>query len=1294
MDVRTAPEPPVAWQGLLGYLNFSDGRPDIRFQQQLHAAFQLVAGEADPLAALAARLQTQLSILHQGTSPAFRDIEQARSIIDLGLSDLPSAYLEFHSDLLAHQTSAKVFTPFFLARSFEALLERRQRGGDSHDVIVTDSIARLNDYVGYRPVPVLETRSSVDFYPHEKVRPVPLYLRGVGVAAGPYQAVVLQALKLLASVPQDLLDEAHFDADALDELAFDPRAYDHNHPANRRPNYVFGEWDPHQFDAKGRFSRYVVRQVILDLLLDWIAQGRNLQFRVDPETRQLVASFMVPSNDGDRLFDAGAVLAGTILMATMLSGSTPASHDSSVTLATLVPLIAKLRDSYYQRLINSFEEPRASRLKADAAQTRQPFGGARQALNQALARDRALHLQERHLAVIFAMLGLPAMSRERARKIHAPGVRFVIEARIRLTEASLGCERGQPETAIPLLAETGNLIQRGIDCGGLVDPWSILAFQGLYPLFQSREDAVHDPRIDELLGLMNDLFEGYSNVVIEAAAKGQSELREQALTEMQQWADSWDRFATHEVSEVRRVHGGEHVEAADHVATALARWRQAGGKTAHAGPSGSVAFWRDHLEGFKTPAAFARVVAALLERNDYPASMALLMTWLDQSPKVSLGEGDHSFQKLAKRWMKAVRWEPSERARLTARFFELLEANADEYWLTPDLESRSAARSEDEGETFEAAYEGMTFQDSTDDGFEGSLIGDEGERRPFSLEDQAEEMRERLRFLGTLAELLRIAGAGDGIEPSVAATWRKLSTNRSRELEVLLDRLNDVPLPAPEAASFESTVEYDRRREIKETLLEEGISAALAFRQAVRALGAGRSKGQFPWESAASDLERAIMTGTLDTVRQSLRNFLRVFADEPLLYIPLGSGGHPHQILRARAAQAMLQALLETLPRLGLTRESFQLTRIARKMEANSPPEGRRVTEFDRLFPVGLRTTIETLIDAIQEEPLEPPPPDIQQMLNSLTEPYLKLWLKHSQSLRLSILETVQGNEEWDRIEAFIRDHGEELFTAQSLNLANLRAVIHRGVEDWIEQLSALENPPEQFLAALDNSMPRSQAIRLIEIIFQAIAENYDEYKDYNTTTSQSDYGNNLFILIDYLRLKTAYERDNWRMRPLFLTHEILCRRRRTGDAARWQEVISVYMQATAQQHLRELERLETRHGVKLRTVRERLEERFVASLAQDRLAAHLAPLWESIRQNDAQLNDRLARFKEALSGFSANPVGAGVDTPQWIRRLEREIAQIRSRETKPAKDRPTTPPLSTLRQQLAGDWEKADDLA
>ena len=41
----------------------------------------------------------------------------------------------------------------------------------------------------------------------------------------------------------ELLDEACFDPDRMDELGFDPRAHDHFHPVNKRPNVLFGEWD-------------------------------------------------------------------------------------------------------------------------------------------------------------------------------------------------------------------------------------------------------------------------------------------------------------------------------------------------------------------------------------------------------------------------------------------------------------------------------------------------------------------------------------------------------------------------------------------------------------------------------------------------------------------------------------------------------------------------------------------------------------------------------------------------------------------------------------------------------------------------------------------------------------------------------------------------------------------------------------------------------------------------------------------------------------------------------------------
>src|SRR5205085_3243752 len=110
-----------------------------------------------------------------------------------------------------------------------------------------------------------------------------------------------------------LLEAAWFDPQRLDELAFDPRAYDFNHPANKRPNYHFGQWDPHHIDNTGHYRRFVVQQVTLDGLLTRVNEDSDL-----------------PRDQ--RLLEAAAVLAGTILMASGTSGAGPDTHDSSVTL--------------------------------------------------------------------------------------------------------------------------------------------------------------------------------------------------------------------------------------------------------------------------------------------------------------------------------------------------------------------------------------------------------------------------------------------------------------------------------------------------------------------------------------------------------------------------------------------------------------------------------------------------------------------------------------------------------------------------------------------------------------------------------------------------------------------------------------------------------------------------------------------------------------------------------------------------------------------------------------------------
>src|SRR5262249_1877938 len=150
------------------------------------------------------------------------------------------------------------------------------------------------------------------------VRPIPLYLRGAGVAWGAYQPLLKKALEILQDSDAHLLSEACFDPAILDELALDPRGYDFNHPVDRRPNYVFGEWDPHHVDNQGRYRRFVVRKMLLAGL--WERVQTQVAFAQD-----------------ELLFEAAAVLAGTILMASGVSGSGPQAYDSTVNLSNLVP---------------------------------------------------------------------------------------------------------------------------------------------------------------------------------------------------------------------------------------------------------------------------------------------------------------------------------------------------------------------------------------------------------------------------------------------------------------------------------------------------------------------------------------------------------------------------------------------------------------------------------------------------------------------------------------------------------------------------------------------------------------------------------------------------------------------------------------------------------------------------------------------------------------------------------------------------------------------------------------------
>ncbi|HZU39121.1 MAG TPA: hypothetical protein VFA18_24560, partial [Gemmataceae bacterium] len=908
----------------------------------------------------------------------------------------------------------------------------------------------------------------------------------------------------------------------------------------------------------------------------------------------------------------------------------------------------------------------------------QPFGGVRQAINQYLARHRAVQLQQRQLVILYAEMGYPDASRQEAATIPVVSVRFLSEILGRLSTGHLLADTGRLEEAAALLGEVEELLHRGIDCGALADPWNVLGFQGLFPLSPAREDSIHDSRIDELIHLMDQFFNLSFRLVSESAAAGAAGLGDSTLKRLRRLASWWDRFATIEVGDVRPVHGAETLASAEHVRTALAHWHERGEK------AGDLSFWREHLENFQSPKAFALVVDALLRKEDYRAAMALLMNWLSQWEQVPLEQGEFAFQDLALRWMLGFTRSNAVQGpsgwSTVRKFFDYLEANADEWWTVPTLETVLPAPREttDDDDLYGAAYEDVTYQDSTDDD-EESAVAEGPVHAEFELEAEAERIGKRLRFLSTVARLWQIAAhvaVVGGLDPASAddrqatlVSWLGTARRDFAQLLTLLDTVQEQAVPQP-LGSYDSLVEYDRRRLLKEQFLYGAIGTCLDMATAVGSLeGAVGPRAEPPpadmqrpeWEPAAIEIERALLRGDAGGVQRLLPGFVEHFREEPLLFTALADGGQPREILRARLAQRLLQALVVNLPRLGLLRETYQLLQTARAMEQAHPPRGRGVTEFNQLFQVALQAVVEAVVEAAPPTVADQ---ELVDLLESVTWPFLQLWVEHSGTLQLSPLEAFPGEEEWRPLRDFIKQYGGDLFQPRFMALGNLRGILHRGVGPYLDYLRENPDPlhPVRLIDALDQSVRRDDAVRWLTCILHTLVENYEEYKDYNTTTPQSDYGENLYQLLEFLRLKASYERQAWQGRPVVLAHEVLVRHGRNGAATLWQQAFAAITSDWADQQLKDLAELQRIHGIQLRTVADRLHERFVKPLAVDRLRALVEPAMREA--HEAGEHASFTRLQEEMKSFTEAPTGVGLDVPVWLWQLQQEVGRVRARRT------------------------------
>ena len=210
-------------EDVIGYLNFSSGRSDPKFLAHLSELFQAIGwkpsiegesaiqGELEVRQETATVKATNAEVVEgtgfwkagartvadrsppcmprtvatlcqwlretidqlEGVGGPFADVNQARQVVGLLEQQLLPAYREFHRDLLYHQCEAFLWSPFFIGRAFEALLAQGAPWDESQR-IVDGAIARLNDFVGYRPVAILESGQGAQPYAHEFVQPIPL----------------------------------------------------------------------------------------------------------------------------------------------------------------------------------------------------------------------------------------------------------------------------------------------------------------------------------------------------------------------------------------------------------------------------------------------------------------------------------------------------------------------------------------------------------------------------------------------------------------------------------------------------------------------------------------------------------------------------------------------------------------------------------------------------------------------------------------------------------------------------------------------------------------------------------------------------------------------------------------------------------------------------------------------------------------------------------------------------------------------------------------------------------------
>jgi hypothetical protein len=443
-----------------------------------------------------------------------------------------------------------------------------------------------------------------------------------------------------------------------------------------------------------------------------------------------------------------------------------------------------------------------------------------------------------------------------------------------------------------------------------------------------------------------------------------------------------------------------------------------------------------------------------------------------------------------------------------------------------------------------------------------------------------------------------------------------------------------------------------------------------------------------------------------EQVEPSFRKYLTAIRNEPLLYVSLARGGNPKDILLARSRRRTLTHLLTWLPRQGFYHFAGLLIATARQMEAHNHVGHGAVTEFDDLFQIAFKSMVRCLIrnayqwsegqvapkrskkirdcpSAVGQGPLgdlacvelenlvdrnlpEPEPDFLVPLLEQLTEGLLGHWLSHSRTLRLSVLEVVDSPKRWAPLSEFIQKYGQRIFTQVFLSLPHVRAILHQGVDNWLQQAMINRDSPEAepLLDAIDaGEIGFEEATERLGVVFEAIIDHYAEYKDYNTTTTQSDRGEMLYMFLDFLRLRVRYDRVSWNLKPVFWAHEVLVHTGCQRSAIQWRRALADRVSNESDAYLEKLQKLQKTYAMMMTSVADRLNERFIKPMTIDRMRALIRPAMRQLRSSDQQESRAFDLLVQELHLMMREPTGVGLEVPAWLMVLQEEVDRVLDQE-------------------------------